>query len=68
VWNTRYLNAALDRLRGQGYSVADDDVARLSPFVRAHLGVHGKYSFLLPELADGLRDLRDPDAATDDDQ
>lgn len=42
------------------------DVARLSPFVRAHLGVHGTYSLVLPELVGGLRDLRDPDAATDD--
>jgi len=66
LWNTRYLNAALDSLRAQGYPVADDDVARLSPFMRRHLGVHGKYSFALPELAGGLRDLRDPDAADDD--
>jgi hypothetical protein len=34
--------------------------------VRAHLSVHGSYSFALPELAGGLRDLRDPDAADDD--
>jgi TnpA family transposase len=65
LWNTRYLNAALDSLRAQGYPVADDDVARLSPFMRRHLGVHGKYSFALPELAGGLRDLRDSDAADD---
>jgi hypothetical protein len=43
------MNAALDALRAQGYPVADDDVARLSPFA-------------LPELAGGLPDLRDPDA------
>ncbi len=46
--------------------MADDDIARLSLFVRAHLGVHGKYSFALPELAGALRDLRDPDADADD--
>jgi cytochrome c553 len=28
-------------------------MARLSPFVRRHLGVHGTYSFVLPDLAPG---------------
>ncbi len=66
LWNTSYLNAALDQLRAQGYPVLDDDVARLSPFIRRHLEVHGKYSFLLPELLGGLRELRDPDASEQD--
>jgi len=44
-----------------------DAGTRLSPFVRHHLNVHGKYSFLLPELAGGLRALRASDAAMDDD-
>jgi len=60
LWNTRYMNAALDQLRAQGRTVRDADVARLSPFIRHHLNVHGKYSFLLPELLAGLRALRDP--------
>jgi TnpA family transposase len=62
LWNTFYMNAALEQLRAQGHLVLDEDVARLSPFVRHHLNVHGKYSFLLPELLGGLRALRDPDA------
>jgi hypothetical protein len=33
---------------------------KLSPFVRGHINVHGKYSFLLPALVAGLRALRDP--------
>ncbi len=41
--------------------VRDEDVARLSPFVRHHLNVHGKYSFLLPEIPTGLRALRNPE-------
>jgi len=45
--------------------VLDDDVARLSPFVRHHLNVHGHYSFLLPQLAGGLRDP-EPDDSEDD--
>jgi hypothetical protein len=68
LWNTVYMNAALDQLRATGRLVLDADVVRLSPFVRRHLGVHGDYSFLLPELAGNLRELRDPhsDAAEED--
>ena len=66
LWNTRYISAALDALRAQGYPVLDEDVARLSPFVREHLNVVGKYNFLLPDLGEGvIRPLRDPDAADD---
>ncbi|MDP1846378.1 MAG: Tn3 family transposase [Solirubrobacteraceae bacterium] len=61
LWNARYMNAALDELRAQGRTVLDADVARLSPFVRRHLNVNGKYSFLLPELLAGLRALRNPE-------
>ena len=43
-----------------------EDLARLSPFVRHHLGVHGRYSFVPPDLAGGIRPLRDPDAGDDD--
>ncbi|MCA1679009.1 MAG: hypothetical protein LC790_08900, partial [Actinobacteria bacterium] len=45
----------LDQLRANGHPALDEDVVRLSPFVRRHLGVHGDYSFLLPELAGTLR-------------
>ena len=66
--NTIDTNAALDQLRATGRPVLDADVVRLSPFVRRHLGVHGAYAFLLPELAGNLRELRDPhsDAAEED--
>jgi hypothetical protein len=67
LWNTTYLNAAIDQLHTQGYPVLDEDVARLSPFVRRHIEVLGKYSFVLPDLPGGLRELRDPDAPTDED-
>ena len=44
-------------------------MARLSPFVHSHLGVHGTYTFALPDLVPGaIRDLRDPDNAEDDDK
>jgi hypothetical protein len=67
LWNTVYLDAAVRPLKAQGYPVRDEDMARLSPFVHKHLGVHGAYNFLLPDLAPGaIRDLRDPDASDDD--
>jgi TnpA family transposase len=65
LWTTRYMNAALDQLRAGGHAVLDDDIARLSPFVRHHLNVHGHYSFLLPHLAGGMRALRDPEQDED---
>lgn len=58
LWNSTYLNAAVDQLRAQNYPVADADAARLSPLIDAHLNVHGTYTFFLPQL-DGLRPLRD---------
>ncbi|MDQ1417782.1 MAG: hypothetical protein QOF81_3395 [Acidimicrobiaceae bacterium] len=61
LWNTVYLNAALERLRANGYRVLDEDVARLSPYMRRHLNVHGQYSFQPPELVGARRALRDPD-------
>jgi TnpA family transposase len=63
LWTTVYLNAAVLQLRTPGYPVLEGDMARLSPFVSRHLGVHGTYSFMLPVLAPGaIRELRDPGA------
>ncbi len=50
-------------LRAEGYEVSDEDAARLSPFVRGHINMLGRYNFLLPaDLAGALRPLRDPDS------
>ncbi len=69
LWTTVYLDAAVRQLRAQGYPVLDEDMARLSPFVSRHLGVHGTYTFALPDLAPGaIRDLRNPDAPDEDDE
>lgn len=66
LWNTVYLDAALARLRDEGYPVREEDVVRLSPYMRRHLNVHGHYSFQLPDLAGTRRALRDPDTSDDD--
>ena len=69
LWTTVYLDAAVRQLRTQGYPARDEDMARLSPFVSSHLGVHGTYSFVLPDPAPGaIRDLRYPGAADEDDE
>ena len=68
LWNTVYIDAALDRLRVAGYPVHEEDVARLSPFMRRHLNVLGAYSFALPEMPGGLRELRDPRMPDDEDE
>ena len=44
LWTTVYLDAAVRQLKAQGYPVREEDMARLSPFVHPHLGVHGTYT------------------------
>jgi TnpA family transposase len=69
LWNTVYIDAALQQLRAQGYPVKDEGVVRLSPFMRRHINVHGKHSFALPDLPEGgIRALRDPDTDDEDDE
>jgi TnpA family transposase len=62
LWNTLYMEAALQRLRAEGRTVASADVARLSPLVHQHINFQGRYSFALSEsVARGeWRPLRDP--------
>ncbi|MGK8557353.1 hypothetical protein [Nocardia gipuzkoensis] len=49
---TYYIHRALDALRAQGYPVLDADIARLPPFVRAHIGIDGHHSIHLPGSAE----------------
>jgi hypothetical protein len=64
-WNTVYFDAALTQLRAEGHPASEEDIARLSVYVRRHLNVQGRHSFQLPELAGARRALRDPDAVED---
>jgi Tn3 transposase DDE domain len=68
LWNTIYMDAALDQLRAEGFDVRDADVARLSPLGHEHINMLGRYAFTLPEpVARGeLRPLRSPAALSDD--
>jgi len=69
LWNTIYMDAALDQLRAEGFDVRDEDVARLSPLAHEHINMLGRYAFTLPEpVARGeLRPLRSPAALVDED-
>src|SRR5450759_817121 len=49
LWNTLYINAALDQLAGEGYSIQPEDVARLSPLVFEHINLLGRYAFSVPD-------------------
>ena len=65
LWNTIYMDAALNQLMSEGYEVRPQDVARLSPLGLKHINMLGRYAFTLPDfVARGeLRPLRDPRTA-----
>jgi Tn3 transposase DDE domain len=60
LWNTLYINAALQQLEQEGFEIQSEDIARLSPLVFEHTNVLGRYSFSLPEAVSRgeLRPLR----------
>jgi len=60
LWNTLYMEAALQQLRVEGFAVKTEDVARLSPLVFEHINLLGRYAFSVPEsvLRGELRPLR----------
>jgi TnpA family transposase len=62
LWNTLYMNAALDNLYRLGLDIRPEDLARLSPLDHQHINFLGRYDFSLPEpiWSDQLRPLRDP--------
>ena len=68
LWNTIYMDAALNQLRAEGFDVRAEDVARLSPLGFDHINMLGRYAFTLPDtVARGeLRPLRDPRIADDE--
>ena len=49
LFNTRYLDRAIGHVRDGNRTVDDRDLERLSPLVRQHIELHGRYSFSLPE-------------------
>jgi TnpA family transposase len=49
LWNTIYMQSAIDHLQQQSIAIREEDEARLSPLVHAHINVLGHYSFVLTE-------------------
>lgn len=64
LWNTIYMDAALNQLVSEGSEVRIEDIARLSPLGLKHINRLGRYTFTLPDLVTRgeLRPLRDPRA------
>jgi hypothetical protein len=62
LWNTLYLDAALNHLRAESLEVRSEDTACLAPLGYKHINFLGRYSFTLSEpIAHGqLRPLADP--------
>lgn len=52
-WNTQHLNARLDRLRAAGRLIDDEQLARLSPALSAHILINGRYH--IPDPPDHLQ-------------
>jgi TnpA family transposase len=68
LWNTLYMNAALEQLQSEGFPIKAEDVARLSPLVFDHINLLGRYAFSVPDSVQRgeLRPLRSPSDALDD--
>ncbi len=60
LWNTLYINAALEQLQAEGYPIQPDDVTRLSPLLFDHINLLGRYAFSVPDsvVRGELRPLR----------
>lgn len=62
TWNTVYMAAVIDRLRAEGKTVNEEDIARLSPARYEHINPYGKYRFVVEDglSRSRLRPLRQP--------
>jgi hypothetical protein len=62
LFNSLNPDESVRHLREQGEEVAEADLARVSPLMREHVRVLGRYHFILDEsvVQGGLRPLRDP--------
>ena len=60
LWNTIYMNKAIDYLRASGMEIRDEDVKRLTPLGFEHIRFLGRYDFTLKVKTEvgGLRPLR----------
>jgi TnpA family transposase len=68
LWNTLYINAALEQLEAERYPLRSEDVARVSPLVFDHINLLGRYAFSVPDsvIRGELRPLRNPADSLED--
>ena len=68
LWNTWYMQDALDERQRSGQEVRSENVERLAPLRFQHINVQGKYHFTLPEsVAQGhRRPLRQPSSTSEE--
>ena len=66
LWNTVYLDAALARLRDEGYPVRDEDVVRPRPTCAATSTCRATTRSSSPTSPVTRRALRDPDGSDDE--
>lgn len=64
LWTTRYIDAAVTRLRAQGYEIRDEDVVRLT---QRNVNFLGRHTFIVSAPRGGVRPLRNPDTPGLDD-
>ena len=64
LWNSTYIQAAIDQLTLEGWDISQLDIARVSPLLFKHINFLGRYAFDLPQaVAEGaLRPLRNPNS------
>jgi len=62
VWNTRYIQAIIEQLRKEGYTVDENDLTHVSPCRFDHINKYGKYYFNVDNERNRelLRPLRQP--------
>lgn len=62
VWNTRYMQAVIDQLKEEGYSINDEDLSHISPCRFDHINKHGHFLFNIEKELNrnGLRPLNNP--------
>ncbi|MEZ5045235.1 MAG: Tn3 family transposase [Saprospiraceae bacterium] len=60
LWNTRYMQLAIEQLQKEGLQISPQEIARLSPLISEHINMLGRYSFDLDStlILGNLRPLR----------
>ena len=50
VWNTLRISEVVAQLRAEGHVITDEDLARTSPLLHAHINPFGQYRFDLERM------------------